>query len=486
MAASSISRNTLITVTGMMLPVLVAVAVIPPILSKFGFERSGLLMLIWSAFGYFAVMDFGFGRALTYGISIRLATSQRFEIPSAFLWSLGLSAIVSLALSAAAFPLIPALIDKFSAISVEHRAEAIASFQALVVGLVVVATSSVLNGYLMAFERFDLVNVVKIPLFGGTLLAPLAVHHLEQPVFAAAMLMVGLRVLAWMGLLYLCYIVTPSQLVRMHTRVADVRSLIMYGGWISAINIVNSLMAHADRWALAIWSSLAAVTYYTVPLELGTKLLLIPGAIATVLFPVFSRTALSPVGGSGHLLYYATAYTALLTFAVAVIGIVFAEEILRAWLGSDFAQGSSNILLLVLLGSFLNAIAHPAVSLLLGSGRASLVASCVTIEFIAFVVALWAAVPTYGAIGAAAIWVIRVALDAAFIVYFVVRERPYKSSMPALLIITLFAALICGTGPSSIGAKVVYCVVCLVLVVIALALVERKRRATVRKTVSLT
>ena len=61
--ASSISRNSIMTVLGVIAPMAVTVFTLPIYLRLIGEERYGILALIWLVFGYFGLFDFGLSRA---------------------------------------------------------------------------------------------------------------------------------------------------------------------------------------------------------------------------------------------------------------------------------------------------------------------------------------------------------------------------------------------------------------------------------------
>ena len=57
-----IARNTFYNLLGYGIPLIFALVLIPPLISKLGTERFGVLNLIWMVVGYFSFFDFGFGK----------------------------------------------------------------------------------------------------------------------------------------------------------------------------------------------------------------------------------------------------------------------------------------------------------------------------------------------------------------------------------------------------------------------------------------
>ena len=61
-----------------------------------------------------------------------------------------------------------------------------------------------------------------------------------------------------------------------------------FGGWLTVTNVVGPLMTYLDRFVVGAVADMAAVAHYATPYDLVPKLLLVPFALAGVLFPVFS------------------------------------------------------------------------------------------------------------------------------------------------------------------------------------------------------
>ena len=72
--------NLALNVAGMVLPMLLGVLTVPGLLQRLGQERFGILALGWALVGYFGLLDFGIGRALTqYLASAETAGQSRQE-----------------------------------------------------------------------------------------------------------------------------------------------------------------------------------------------------------------------------------------------------------------------------------------------------------------------------------------------------------------------------------------------------------------------
>ena len=104
-----------------------------------------------------------------------------------------------------------------------------------------------------------------------------------------------------------------------------------------------------------------------------------------------------------------------------LIIVVFAHEGLSLWLGSEFADNSYLVLQLLAIGVFLNSLANVPFGLVQSAGRPDLTAKLHVIELPFYLLVLWWLLNTYGIVGVALAWLLRVAVDTA--VLFVMANR---------------------------------------------------------------
>src|SRR3546814_9612950 len=74
------------------------------------------------------------------------------------------------------------------------------------------------------------------------------------------------------------------------------KTLLSQGIWMTASNLIGPLVQTLDRFIIAGLATAAVVAYYTVPSEMMLRLLIIPGALASALFPKLA----SELAWSGH------------------------------------------------------------------------------------------------------------------------------------------------------------------------------------------
>ena len=97
--------------------------------------------------------------------------------------------------------------------------------------------------------------------------------------------------------------------------------------------------------------------------------------------------------------------------AVCVIGALLAHPALSIWLSPDFASESIHLVLILIVGIWINSVAMVPFTLLHAMGNARLTAIFHMLELVIYVVSLFYLVHALGLLGAAVAWVMRVALD---------------------------------------------------------------------------
>jgi O-antigen/teichoic acid export membrane protein len=216
--------------------------------------------------------------------------------------------------------------------------------------------------------------------------------------------------------------------------------VVKFGGWMTVSNVIGPIMVYLDRFLIGALLSVTAVAYYTAPFDTVTRLLMIPAAAASVLFPAFAVTLLQNSARTELLLKRGTKYVFLAVFPVVLAIVVFAPEGLRVWLGPSFAENGGTVLRWLAAGVFVNSLAHAPFALIQGAGRPDVTAKMHLLELPLYLAALWLLTARLGIRGAAIAWTGRNTLDACLIWFFAQRQLPRGSKFLVKL------AAIAGTG----------------------------------------
>ncbi len=258
---------------------------VPPYLHLIGPERYGVLAIVWIFLGYFGLFSMGLDRATANELA-RCGDDpgRRVTVFWTALFANGLFGTVgAVALGVAAgFMLGPVF-----KISAAMKPEVFAALPWLVASVPLATVTSVMIGALEARERFVTLNWLSLV---GTFLfqlIPLAIAYWHGPdlgwLIASTILS---RTLGTLMLLAACVRAVPLPAVRVDW--SHVPTLLRYGGWVTVTGLIGPLLTTLDRFVIAATAGPAGVTYYTIPYNLATKALIVPGALTRALFPRFS------------------------------------------------------------------------------------------------------------------------------------------------------------------------------------------------------
>jgi O-antigen/teichoic acid export membrane protein len=408
----SLKRNTAWNLAGTGLPLLLGAVTIPYLIRTTGIEAFGVLTLVWALIGYFSLFDFGLGRALTQQVAVARSAELVAELPGLVktgLWFTVFTGVVGgiiltvLASQLALHWLNVSVPLQFST----HQALLIAA-----IGIPLTTVTTGLRGILEGFEDFTAVNLMRISLgvanFG---LPALSVTLIGNSLTWMVASLVAVRAVVLIGHMWLVHQRLPVGWASAHFDKAKMRGLLSFGAWMTVTNIVGPLMVTADRFIISAVLGASVVAYYTVPSEMVTRGMILPGALTAALFPRLAFEMNTNPVEARHLYKKCLAMTTAVMLPICLVLAVGSKWGLMLWLGNDFAQQSWLIVSILAAGLLLNGVAYIPFVTIQASGDARSTALLHIAELIIYLPLLFLALKAYGLVGAAAIWTFRVGID---------------------------------------------------------------------------
>jgi O-antigen/teichoic acid export membrane protein len=393
---------------GAAVPAVVALAAIPAIAARLGADRLGLLALVWTTLGYFALLHLGVGRAITQSSAGGRGGDAAAEVWTGLALVGALASAAAVAIAAAA----PWIAGAMLRVPPALQPEAAAAFRVLAVALPFVVTGQVLAGALGSRFRFGLVSTVGAVSSSLSYLGPLVVAFAGGGLVAMVAVLAAVRVAAWCASLALCLRVIPELRGGPRLRRDVLGPLLRFGGWTTVSGVMSPLMVYADRFVIGGAVSAAAVGLYALPHEAMLRLGMVSGAVAGVLFPAFAAARHDGRAGLRPLLDRGAHSVCLLVFPVAVLLGAFGGDLLRLWVGPSFGGGGAVVLAWLAPALLVNGLAKVPSALLQGVGRPGVVARRHLAEVAPYLALLWVLVHRRGIEGAAMAWTARAAVDA--------------------------------------------------------------------------
>ena len=193
---------------------------------------------------------------------------------------------------------------------------------------------------------------------------------------------------------------------------AEAATLLRFGGAVTVSSVVSPILVYLDRFALGRLVSMTAVGYYSAPSEIVTRVLVVPGSFAQALYPLLSRSDDASARAARAMVQGSLKFIWLLLAPAIALAIVYADVVLRVWVGPELALHSAHALRILLAGILICSLAQLPLTELHARGRPDVPAKLLVAELICYVPLLWLCIRSWGITGAAAAWSIRVAADA--------------------------------------------------------------------------
>ena len=409
--ARRISRSILWNITGQGWLLLLTFLATPFMIRRLGVELYGIYVLVAIVVDYCSFAQFGIVDASVKHMTERLARRERPGVQKTF-WTAMLSQVaIGFAGAMVILSLTAFLVDHVFRVPAGLVREARVAVTIGAMSFSLSMITAVTTGALRSVGRFDLLNIAGI--LSGTLQTAAAVALLWVGQSLSAILLsnvcIQLLNLAMLGTLARRFLPVTMPPVWC---AAEMKRLLRFGGFLTVSGVVGPILTNIEKMMLSAIHTVSALTYYHVPFSLVSRLAVIPSSFSSVLFPAYSHfQGTRDVETNRSLHRRSTLYLLYLFGAPLLFFIFFGREFLAWWIGSDFAERSTGILIILAGAGLVNAIAYPSITLLNGTGRPHIPATFHVIETVLYLPVCYGLIVTHGLAGAASAWFLRVFLD---------------------------------------------------------------------------
>jgi len=409
----SLKRNSIWNLAGAGLPLLIGAIAIPYLVQRLGVERFGILSLVWSLIGYFSLFDFGMGRALTQQLAKRIGTPMQDEIPQlakagmVFIGATG--GVGALLLAGLSGPLSADWLN----ISLGLQQETASSLLIAALGIPFTTAATGLRGVSEAYGDFKAVSLLRMALGAGTFALPVIcvwVAGPSLPIIVTAL--AGARAVACVAQLWLAGRCLPNRWWRATRQPGYLRQLLAQGAWMTASNIIGPVIVSMDRFVIAAVAGASVVAYYSVPAEMMLRLLIVPGALTTALFPQLTTVLASSRPEAVYLYHRSIRALILILAPVCLVMAVFSYPALAWWINPLFAAQAWPVVAILSLGILCNGLAFVPFTAIQAAGSARVTGTINIAMLLVYIPIVFIFVSWMGIVGAAIAWLIRAALDA--------------------------------------------------------------------------
>jgi O-antigen/teichoic acid export membrane protein len=183
-------------------------------------------------------------------------------------------------------------------------------------------------------------------------------------------------------------------------------------------NAANASLSYFDRLFIPFYLGPAALSYYSLPGNFTAKTPSLINNISAVIFPMISSlNGVDDIGKIKEIYVRVFNLITVLTFAITISIIMFANKIMLYWLNADFAAKSSGVMVVLALTYYFLTLAGLLNSFLLGLSKTKFLFKSSLFMALVNVVLLFALLPKFGIMGAAWAYLLSV-LPIIFMFYY--------------------------------------------------------------------
>ena len=411
----TIAKNSVYNIIGSFSPMLVTLVTVPLYIEQIGEGRYGILALVWLLLGYFGLFDLGLGKAVANQIAYyKEKKNARGEEKKIFWTAFYVNLVLGIIGGLILFFLAPSIIHQVVNQESQYLPEVINSLPVLAASVPIITLSSIASGFFSGKEQFGTLNLLQVIRDVLFQIFPLTAAYFIGP---ELLILISGAVLAKLCATLLLFggVGIKNRLGSPLFHKEKVKELLTYGGSVTITNIVGPILTSVDRFIIGALAGAKAVTWYTIPFNLASKVNRITSSFSRALFPKFSL--LKENEAKKLSIQSVNLLVSFITPAI-LVGYLLMEPFLTIWLGQELAGKTINVGLIILMGIWINNMAFIPNSYLQGQRRPGMVALIHTFELLPFLLILWFMVKWWGVEGAAFAWCIRVAMDAVLLFYY--------------------------------------------------------------------
>ena len=309
------------------------------VIDLIGTDAFGLLALVGGVSGYFVYIDIGIGDTIVKKISEAQDSEEKSRVASTlFATSIFFGFFFSLLILVFAwygidllFTFPPELMESLKNI-----------FIIIAAGLIILYPLNVYNKGFVAQNRFDIYNILRIfyqTIILGALL--IALKRWNSAEAAVAVITVG--GIAWRAHSMALFLKHFPE-IRVNLKLFDRKTMkdtMRFKSYSFTAQAAGQTINQCDVYVLGIMLNPASVALYSVANVIAIKIFEVSGVIGAVLLPTLSGLYGEKRNSEiKNIFVLGTVHSLALLIPVAVFFFVYADDMLRLWVGEDFASAA--------------------------------------------------------------------------------------------------------------------------------------------------
>ena len=363
-------KNALFNTLGWVLPLGLQFLLLPYIVGKLGTDAYGILTLVLTVIGYFALLDLGLENAIIKYVAEYNAEGNAAKINEVIgvtlLIFLFLGVVGGLAILTIAKP----LTTKFLKIPPELISVAYLAFSLASAGFFVTMFLSIFSAIPNGLNRYDITSTLTVIMGVSTMAGTAFLLYLGLGLVHIVILNISISLLAIIVYAFIAKRLLPTIQVIPAFNFLVLKKIIRFGLFSLLSRLSYIINYQADRIVTGAILGVSWVTYYVVPFTIVSRITMLTVRMGTVIFPAISELQ----GKKQHdtiTELYLTASRVITTVATAICLplIFFGGRLLALWMGPDFGEKGGLVIVLITLALYLSALTNVPTFVVDGLGR---------------------------------------------------------------------------------------------------------------------
>jgi O-antigen/teichoic acid export membrane protein len=382
----------------------VLIAATPVLVRRLGAEDYGLWMLVNTVVASSVLATFGVSEATIKFVSSFRASENRAGVVQTGRTAMTLGAAFGV-IGAGVWLVLSQWVIGLSWIQMQagHEAVALLALRLGALGVFLAALEGVVDGTLQGYERYDTSAKINVGTHVATMGAITVAVLLGGGLICVVATCLGGQLVGIVGkTVFVVKFTGTAQTLLPTVRMSLAGRLMGFGisAWLQGVS--GFLSNHLDRLLVAGVLSPAALSYYTVCLQLAQQTHALLAKASAFLFPMFSGLwERDDHGGAKEVYFRAMRIVSMGSVCLSIPLILLANSVLTIWMGVAFAATASGTLRILAFVYAVSATSVPVYHAYNGRGRVGLNAAFSMSSGVLTAVATACLVAPFGVMGAA-------------------------------------------------------------------------------------
>lgn len=415
-------KNISYNMIGYIWPMFFTLFITPVVIFRLGVKNYGIYLFVNAIIALFGLLDLGLATATTKHMSYYYGKGDTSSIrtlthsANSLFFIIGCAGfLLSVAIAFLGPHILPTQFASYQQYAILFMIGGAIFF--------VTAASNTYTTILTALQRFDISNKIGIISLTASSLGILIVVLMGGSLTGMFLVQLLITTVTNTVIIFKARKILPEATFLFGWNKKEIKHCYRFGFVVFINGIASTALASLDRLIIPFYVGPSNLTYYSIPGSVTGKIPGISNTLGATMFPTTSQLDGSRDKQQIEILYVRS--FRLITIAAAafsVTSIAFAYKILLYWLNADFANHSSQILVILAFTNFILALFGPLSSFLLGLNKIKFLTAMSVTMGVLNAILLVILLPRYGITGAAWAYLISV-LPVIYVFYYT--EKTY-------------------------------------------------------------